>query len=545
MTPDEIKELVALKAVREAKDPLKGYKPGATQKACMMSIKMIRMLQGANRSGKTSHMCVEFALAARRLHPVRTVNKPVTYILWANSREQIRDVLYQKLRVHSEIKGPCSDEPMIPDYEVIKDHMVNGAGKPVCREISLKNGNKILFAISGIERSWIVLQGRGFVAGIGIDEQAGTQKLVDESMARLMELNNEENIKEFGGAWFMWASSETLINDAWDSLKATCLDPEKNKDAEYFHIAASENIAVSAAARERVGQFMSEEAYKIRITGEGNARAATLVYGKQWSDERHMLKQDHIPSERANIWVAYDPGVSHETGMCVFCLEPENPMQLIGVKFWLWKGGTVGADVMHLAKWLAGRKLAGFTYDINLKNKDRGGGPSVLEQMKEKMMEIGVEPAGGYWQARKQVNAGIQMVRHYLDPAPDNRSITPLLVINPSEESGGKLFRWQMLKYAGHEEKQFTGAGAIIKKDDDLVDPARYLCLQRPSWNRDLMCGLGQDNYIYPSKYETRSDIPEILSPDEEQMQRLMSLSRLGASLRRTNRTGVGRYVGI
>lgn len=536
MTPDEIKELLKLKADREAKDPLKHYKPGVTQAQCMASKKMIRMLQSGNRGGKTSHMCVEFALMALRRHPTRTTSKPITLILWTNSREQIRDTLYRKLRVASEIKGPCELYPMIPDYEVEKDHMVNGAGKPVCREISLKNGNRIMFAISGIERSWTFLEGKGYVAAIGIDEQAGTQKLIDECMARLMELNNADNIKEFGGAWFMWAASETKINDSFDNLKAICLDPDRNQDAEFFHIKSSENFAVTSEARERVGQFMSEEAYKIRITGEGNARAATLVYGKQWSDQRHMLPIDHIPSERANLWVGYDPGVTHHTGMCIFCLEPENPMQLIGVKFFLWKGGTAAEDVMHLAKWLAGRRLAGFTYDINLRNKDRGGGPTVLAQMQEKMMEIGISPVGGYWQARKQVNAGIQMVRYYLDPAPDNRSVTPFLVVNPSEESGGKLFRWQMLKYAGHEEKQFTGAGSIIKKDDDLLDPARYVCLQRPSWNRDFQCGIGDATYVYPSQFETKVDVPEILTQDQMQMKRLMELSKRGAAMRSTRR---------
>ena len=536
MTLAEIEELRAIKAERDAKDPLKSYIPGKTQQQCMTSKKMLRLLSGPNRSGKTAHNCVEFAMCARRVHPTRTVGKAVIYVMWAISREQIRDVLYQKLRVRSELEGPGFNEPMIPDHEVVKDHMTNGAGKPVCREVELKNGNRILFAISGVDKSWQSIQGKGYIAGIGVDEQAGTQKLIDECMARLMELNNPKDVAEFGGAWFLWSTSETIINDSWDTLKALALDPDRNQDAEYLLIEMNENRAVSQEARQRVGQFMSADARAIRIEGTGNARAATLVYGKQWSDERHMLKADHVPSPQANLWVAFDPGVSHETGMCVFCIEPKNPMQLIGVKFWLWRGGTVGSDVMHLAKWLAGRKLTGFTYDINLKNKDRGGGPTVLAQMQEKMDAAGISPAGGYWQARKQVNAGIQMVRHYLDPVPDNRSATPFLVINPSEESGGKLLRWQMLKYAGHEEKQFTGPGAIIKKDDDLVDPLRYMCLQRPSWNRDFMCGVGEKEYVFESQYEEKIDGPEILTAEQAHMKRLMDLSRISASMRARGR---------
>jgi len=542
--PGEVAQLLLLRKLRDAKDPLKHYEPGATQKRCLHSPKMLRLISGGNRSGKTTHMCVEFAMAARKIHPTRSASKPVTYVMWAISREQIRDVLYQKLRVRSELEGPCVDQPMIPDHEVVKDHMVSGAGKPVCREIELKNGNRIMFAISGVEKSWKSVQGKGHVAGIGIDEQAGTQKLIDECMARLMDLNKQQYIDEFGGAWMLWSTSETIINDVWDSLKAIALDPTRNQDAEYFQIEMSENKAVSVDARNRVGQFMSEEARKIRIEGTGNARAATLVYGKQFSDERHVLKSDHVPTEMANLWAAYDPGVDHPMGLGIFCIEPANPMQVIGVKFWNYRGETIQHDVKNMAEWLKGRRLAGFVYDTNLKNKDRGCGPSVLEQMKDLMDKAGIAPVGGYWQSRKQVRAGISLVRYYLDPVPDNRSTTPLLVFNGSDASGGKIARWQFLKYAGHEERQFTGPGAIIKKDDELVDLTRYLVMQRPSWNKDLQCGIGQVNYSYKAPLEP--DEPreeEALSPDQQRMNWLMQMSKISAAKRQ--RGNMGTYVSI
>ena len=533
-----LEQALRIKAERKAQDPMLNYAPGVSQNKCLQSKKMLRLLQGPNRSGKTAHAITEIVMAARRMHPTRSVAKPVTYVVWATSREQIRDVLYQKMRVRSELKGPCSEEPMIPDYEVVKDHMVSGAGKPVCREIEMKNGNRIMFAISGIERSWVALQGKGHIAGIMLDEQAGTQKLIDECLARLMELNNDENIKEFGGAWFLWSSSETMLSDAWDNLKSICLDPERNQDAEYFHIPAAENIAVSMSARERVGQFMSAEAYKIRVTGEGNARAATLVYGKQWSDERHMLKADHVPSINANIWVGYDPGVDHPMGLGAFCVEPSHPMQLVGVKFWNYRGMPISEDVKNLANWLGGRRLAGFVYDTNLKNRNSGGGPTVLDQMKDLMQSAGVDPVGGYWQARKQVSAGIALTRHYLDPSPANRQTEPLLRFNPSEESGGKIARWQFLKYSGHEETQFTGAGAIIKRDDEITDLTRYVVMQRPSWNPQWTCGMGVKGYQYvvPSTDPSNPASDLLLTDEQLHFKRLFDLSRLAASHRSRGR---------
>lgn len=529
-----LEQAIRVRAERLSKDVLSHYKPGATQQRCLLSPKMIRMLQGGNRSGKTSHMCVEFAMMALRRHPTRTTDKRVTLILWTNSREQIRDTLYKKLRVGSEMAGPLEQQPMIPDHEVIKDHMVSGAGKPVCREIELKNGNRILFAISGVERSWQMLEGKGYVAAIGIDEQAGTQKLVDECMARLMELNNPTNVAEFGGAWFMWAASETKINDAWDNLKAICLDPEKNQDAEYFHIPPEENFAVTMEARERVAQFMSPAARKIRITGDGSARDEVQIYRKQWSDQRHMLPKDHIPSDKANLWVGYDPGVDHNTGIIIACIEPENPMRLIIVKVWNAKGGTLDTDVMQLAEWFAGRKMAGFVYDTVLKNRNRGGGPTLLEQMKDKLSAANLSPSG-YWQSRKNVWDGIQLTRSMLDPDPQNRSASPLIVVNPSDESGGKLLRWQFLKYSGKESTQFTGGGGVNKLDDDALDALRYVSMARPSWNRDHMCGYGEKGYVFPAQ-EVNDLTVEVLTPEQAHMKRLMDMSKLAASLRRTRR---------
>jgi hypothetical protein len=538
VTLAEIEELRAIKAERDAKDPLKSYVPGKTQQQCMTSKKMLRLLSGPNRSGKTAHNCVEFAMCARRVHPTRTVGKPVIYVMWAISREQIRDVLYQKLRVRSELEGPGFNEPMIPDHEVVKDHMTNGAGKPVCREIELKNGNRILFAISGVDKSWQSIQGKGYIAGIGVDEQAGTQKLIDECMARLMELNNPKDVAEFGGAWFLWSTSETIINDSWDTLKALALDPDRNQDAEYLLIEMNENRAVSQEARQRVGQFMSADARAIRIEGTGNARAATLVYGKQWSDERHILKADHVPSINANIWVGYDPGVDHPMGMGAFCVEPSHPMQLIGVRFWNYRGLPISEDVKNLANWLGGRRLAGFVYDTNLKNRNSGGGPTVLDQFKDAMQTAGVDPIGGYWQARKQVNAGIALVRHYLDPSPANRQTEPLLRFNPSEESGGKVARWQFLKYSGHEEKQFTGPGSIIKKDDEITDLTRYVVMQRPSWNPQWTCGTGVKGYQYvvPSTDPANPAAELVLTDEQLHFKRLFDLSRLAASHRSRGR---------
>jgi len=193
--------------------------------------------------------------------------------------------------------------------------------------------------------------------------------------------------------------------------------------------------------------------------------------------------------------VGYDPGVDHPMGMMVCAINKDQPLRLNVVKCWMYRGETIEKDVDNLAEWLRGRKVAGFVYDTNLKNRDRGGGPSVLQRFKELAASRGINPMAGYYQSKKNHAPGIAMVRHYLEPS-DNHEVPPLIVISkPSDENGTGVFRQQMLKYRGKEATKFTGAGGVIKKDDELTDCCRYLCMQRPSHNPDWACGKSLDIY--------------------------------------------------
>lgn len=477
--------LKALKAQRDKHDPLTVYTPGPTQRACMLCPKMVRLLRGPNRSGKTAHMIAEFAMAARNLHPTRRYPFPVTYVLFAISREQIRDVLCEKLLRRSELHGPCFNEPMIPEWEIEAVYNTHGAGKPVPREIALKNGNRILFGVSGTEASWEFVQGKGQIAGFGIDEQAGTQKLIDEVMARLLDIQSKSDLmKECGGAWFMWATSETLINDTWERLKELALDPARNQDAAFFDIKPNENIAITEEAKEKVGQFMSAEARAIRIEGTGSASGNVLIYGRQWNDARHMRTVDYVPTPDDNLWVGYDPGVDHPTGIILAAISPDKPRKLRIVQCWKHKRMTLAYDLDVLYEWLRGRVLEAFVCDPVVRRRDKVAGQSLQGAITEGLMRRGIKVNRGIVQTGyNRHEPGIALVRQYLDPpetlSPERES---LIEVNLSPESGGQLLRSEMMMYRGREESNFTGEGGVVKKHDDLQDPLRYLVMSRPHW---------------------------------------------------------------
>jgi hypothetical protein len=180
-------------------------------------------------------------------------------------------------------------------------------------------------------------------------------------------------------------------------------------------------------------------------------------------------------------------------GMMVCAINKEQPLRLNVVKCWMYRGETIEKDVDNLAEWLRGRRITGFVYDTNLKNRDRGGGPSVLQRFKELARSRGIEPMFGYFQSKKNHAPGIALVRHYLAPGQD-QTTEPLLVMSPATpENGTGIFRQQMLKYRGKEATKFTGAGGVVKKEDELADAIRYICMQRPSYNKDWRCGTALD----------------------------------------------------
>jgi hypothetical protein len=105
------------------------------------------------------------------------------------------------------------------------------------------------------------------------------------------------------------------------------------------------------------------------------------------------------------------------------------------------------------------------------------------------MASRGIVPKHGFCQSKKNHAPGIAMLRHYMDPA-EERATPPLLMLDKAtDENCVAQLRQQIMAYRGREETKFTGPGGVVKKNDDLVDPLRYLVMQRPYWVADFACG--------------------------------------------------------
>lgn len=471
-----LEEKLKVKAWADANDALCGYTPNPTPQRCMLSRRRYRLLGGPTRGGKTVHLCYELASAARKRHPTRTVHKNGVYLLLAPSREQLKDPWGKKLLKESELMGEWFDKPFIPEWEIEKVHYTHGAGERVPRDIILKSGHQILLAVSGDQSIDRRLKGKRLL-GVCVDEDAGTPRLITEMYSRLLDANSDPDIvREAGGGWLLWGATNTEVNDAFMLFQKQCRDPDF-PDHEEFVIDPAENKAIKIEERVKLLPILGEETYQVYQQGTVGAINKLLIYGKQWSDRRHMRLTDYVIQPDDNLWAAYDPGWDHNTGLCVAVINRDNPLKLRFVRCWLMKHTTIAQDMACLVQWLRGRALEGMTYDPACHKTEKGTGISLISQIRTELAKANIKVYRGLKAPFFGHDAGIKKVQMYLDPEPAKPDAEPLIEVNPSEASGCRMLREQVMKYRSFEEGQFTGQHGVVKKDDELVDLMRYLCM--------------------------------------------------------------------
>lgn len=471
-------QATALLEWRRKHDPLTTYVPGLTQGKCYHSRARVRLLSGNNRSGKTSHSCVEIAQAAMRKHKIRTTSVNGIYIVFAISREQITDVWYQKLRVECRLKGDGFKRPLIPDWEVEREYFTHGAGRPTIREISLKNGHRILFAVSGDKHSWERVQGKDYVLGVAIDEQAGEQKLIDECLSRMLDANSDEVVRrEAGGAWLLWSTSETLVNPAWDGMRSRA--DAGNPEVDYFFIGADENPAISLDERHKMKDLMSDDAYSIRMEGQGSQSGQMLVY-PQFNDAIHVRQDDYVPTDTDSIWIGYDPGTNY-TGIVFAAFSKDKPLKARVFKCLQPRRQTLESDVQDICDVLRGRFAEALVYDQAARKVEKVG-DSVRMKLQRLLNERGVILKRGMLMGESLYERGIPRMRHYLAPKPGDLTAEPLIELNSSPDSGVQRLRQQLRSYRFTNNAHELKGDNIQRGDDHLLDAFRYMITRQPCW---------------------------------------------------------------
>ncbi len=459
------------------------FKPSPVQASYLQSDSPFRVIIGGNRAGKTTTNAVDLAYIARGLHPYRKIPfaRKLRILVLTNTRAQAANVFGRKLFVASELPGRFHDIPLIPPAEVKVDYLKVGVHVPYAAQTKHA---EMLFAWSAADNVWERLQGQKLDMCY-FDEDAGTTKLVEEIFMRGMDARSAAEAPWLGG--INWSATPTTSTDGYLHFRRYC--QENNPSKSYFYIPPGDNPAISKEATAEARKFLGARQSQVRVDGTKDATDLILIYGEQWKDDRHVAATPHPITPATNLWLGYDPGMDHPTGMVLAAIDADQPLRLNIVRTWVHARQTLEFDARVLDEFLCGRRLAGLIYDYAAKTQLKFGG-SVIEELQKILARKNMAPLFGYYQAKKMREAGITMVRHYLDPDPYDPDAPTLLRLDPATEANGNgILRQQFLAYRGKESTRFTGEGGVVKKDDDAIDCIRYLCMHRIAYNPDGACG--------------------------------------------------------
>lgn len=438
-----------------------------------------------HNTGKTAANMADLALLVRGIHPHRPIpdGQKINVLVLAASRRQAAKVLGHKLFEGSEMPGALRNVPLIPPNEVDVTWLKVGLRVPYEAHTRFAH---ITFGWAGTDDEWKRFQGFNADA-VYLDEDAGNAHLLRELFMRGLEHRKKGDAAPMAWAGGInWSATPTCGTEAFLSFRKYC--QENNPTQSHFFIPPGQNPAITADALDEARKFLGAKHAQVRVDGTRDAMELLQIYGEQWNDARHMLARDYEIQPEDNLWLGYDPGVDHPTGMGLFAITAAEPITLNLVKYWNHTRQTLDYDVEQLNRYLAGRRLAGLVYDTAAKAVGKTG-TSVISLITERLLAADMMPHVGLYQAHKRHWPGICAVRHYLDPDPLDQSVPALIRLSPSVESGGQLAREQMLKYRGKEATRFTGEGGVVKKDDEFPDLLRYLVLHRPAYNPAWRCG--------------------------------------------------------
>ncbi len=480
MPLSEKERLELLLKIRFAEDPCWQMQLTPCQRMASESKARYVAIRGANRSGKTAYSSYRLARIARRLTDCKATNVQGVYVVFCPSRSQIQDPWGKKLLKASEIKGELFEKPFIPAYEIRNIWYTYGAGDKTPSLIELKNGNYILFCVSGDKNVWKRIEGKGYILGVVLDESAGTDELLTELAVRLLDANSNEQVnREAGGAWIMWGATQTKKSPAFERFLAL---GQAGSDPDYaaFDLLPGENPAIDQAEREKLATIMSKESYEVRMLGHGSAASNMALY-PQWDDDINLAPRDreYEPGLTDNLWVFYDPG-THYTGIVFAAVNRLFPNRLNVVRFEQTQRTTLEYDVKLIRDWLGGRWLEGFVYDQAARKLDKTGSTvagTLWKLFNQKGYDVRMHR--GMLMGKSEYALTVPLMRSYIRCQPGS-DITTNLILN--RESGCGLLRWQVQNCAFKENAYDLKESNIQEGNDHGSDALRYGISRRPAW---------------------------------------------------------------
>lgn len=452
------------------------------------------------RTGKTTLIRCEAAAYFRGIHPFRPRTRPVPILVIAPSLSQLATI-YRKgfldesmLYVRDELAAgdpsllEAVKRPLIPECEIRK----NNRGRPDIKWANTRfgkapgmiphvDGTEMYFHISGDPNSWKRIEGMDFAA-IFRDEAIGDDNIGNTLVTRQMEYWDKADLPEAG--FYKWGATELAITQEWIDFRKRCEDGEKFH--EFIELKPEDNPKVTLKNRQDAAAGLSKEEADKRVWGTDTAVGGALIYKGKFDRARHVMAEHYEPSDEANLWAVWDPGLRHPFGLLCGAIEPENPFQLRVCRFYSETRKTLDYQVNLLAAWLDGRTLEGFIYDSSGATKsDYSRGEQAFVQFEDLLRRIGVKVVRGFLPSKNRYEVTIPMVWRYLDPDPNDKTATPLIMVNPPSPKapGCETLIEQMYTYRFKDSLSTALKGENIHKiNDEACDCLRYWCSREPRW---------------------------------------------------------------
>lgn len=481
-------EAVALLAKLKTIDPVHVFFEVAskTQREILADRTIYRCVSSSNQGGKTTTAIVECAAIARGVHPDKPFYGPINICVFVPSRAQASGVWGDRLLKASDIRVTrkigdkefnIAKHALIPEHEVEQIVWAYSPQGKYPGYIRLKNGSTIRLALSGDPKSWERVQGFTYDQ-IYRDEAVGNENLGAELFPRLAAAQTEvENGSRPWGGGILWVATETLVNEEFMQFLDNC----RNNAPGYklFFIDPSENKAVSMTVRDNMHAAMVKMSGSgtaaLRMYGVGSAVDSLIIY-PAFDYKRHVVP-DYDPSPMDNIWMGWDPGIKDEYGLLFWAINRERPNTIRVLDFLHERGRTLDYQAQQAAEYLKGRTLEGIICDPNAQKRDHSRGKSEVALFMEILQEqLKVQTYRGVLMGRNIIKDGVEMMRRYLDPDPNDPSAEPLMLINERA-----MFVAQQLAKARVKNGCTTLAFNTIEgKNLEVFDLTRYIVSRQP-----------------------------------------------------------------
>jgi hypothetical protein len=512
------------------KDPLWAFLGGpapmatAAQMSVIQSRKLYLAVVAGNRAGKSATVAAKMALKLRNLrleavnterdlgfarpdsedHPgagladsrrirkaqdgsngydfvLEDVQTPRHYLLLAPSRGQLAQIWYKKLLLESELGGPAAPKDIkgqgfIPALDV-KRIGWDYVGLKYPKLIEMKNGNTLVMQSVSDIHQWRRIQGVAY-SHIFLDEGACTVELLKELYVRLEDEQNKGN-----HAGIDWAATITSAHayegyeEFLNRCRKACDGGVADPDHEVIELSVENNPMMTGEVMARMRRVLGEDEAKVRI--EGQSRANEYQVFPQFDSAHHVAREPFEPSDRASIWIGYDPGVAHPTGMMFACFEPETPTVM---RIWCYrdhKRQPISVDADVIAEVLQGRKVECLVTDPSAGNVVKSGnGEAVRTMLHRELQKRGVVIHQGmrskFGQSLNDMDASIIDVRRWLS---EHR-----IVFSPRAATAIS----QVAKWKFRPRTVYGGMGRPYDREDEACFPAGTLVLMADGTQRPI-----------------------------------------------------------